>query len=149
MVLTVDEGLGHPHATGQPRGRHTLRQDARLEELTQGVLELLALVGRQRTLTMPGPDGRPWPISVARGGHRLIPAGSLLLTGTPGGTAIRAPGFADRLSLLLRGLRYLRWPSEDYSRHLHQHREAFGFLSPGDRVSGWITGLGRQEWEVR
>ncbi len=52
-------------------------------------------------------------------------------------------------SLVLRSARYLRWPSEDYRRHLLDHRHAFGFLSPGDRVSGWITGLGRQNWEVR
>jgi 2-keto-4-pentenoate hydratase/2-oxohepta-3-ene-1,7-dioic acid hydratase in catechol pathway len=113
------------------------------------VRELLALVARQRTLTLPGVDDRPWPLSVERAGRRIIPAGSLLLTGTPGGTAIRAPSLTDRLSLLLRGLRHGRWPSEDYRRHLHQHRHAFGFLSPGDRVSGWITGLGRQDWEVR
>jgi len=149
MVLSVDEGLGHEHRPELPGRQHTLRQDARLEELTLGVDELLALVASQRNLTMEDTGGRAWPISVARGGRRIIPAGSLLLTGTPGGTAIRAPGWKDRLSLLLRGLRSLRWPSEDYRRHLHEHRHAFGFLSPGDRVSGWITGLGRQEWQVR
>ena len=67
---------------------------------------------------------------------------------TPGGTAIRAPGLADRARLALRSVRYLRWPSDDYRRHLEEHRHAYGFLSPGDRVTGWITGLGRQEWEV-
>jgi hypothetical protein len=51
--------------------------------------------------------------------------------------------------LVLRSVRHLRWPSEDYRRHLEDHRHAFGFLSPGDRVTGWITGLGRQEWDVR
>jgi hypothetical protein len=50
--------------------------------------------------------------------------------------------------LVLRSVRYLRWPSEDYRRHLEDHRHAFGFLSPGDQVSGWITGLGRQAWAV-
>lgn len=153
MVLTVDEGFGHEEAAGsagvQPGRRQTLRQDARLEELALGLGELLELVARQRTLTMRGIDGRLWPISVERAGRRIIPAGSLLLTGTPGGTAIRAPGLADRFSLLVRCLRYLRWPSEDYRRHLHEHRHAFGFLSPGDRVSGWITGLGCQDWAVR
>jgi 2-keto-4-pentenoate hydratase/2-oxohepta-3-ene-1,7-dioic acid hydratase in catechol pathway len=73
----------------------------------------------------------------------------LLLTGTPGGTAIRAPTGADKVLLLLRSVRHLRRPSESYRRHLEEHRHAFGFLAPGDRVSGWITGLGRQEWEVR
>ena len=110
---------------------------------------LLELVSRRRLLTMTGRDGRRWPISVERAGRRILPAGSLLLTGTPGGTAIRAPSVADKLSLVLRSFRYLRWPSEAYRRHLESHRHAFGFLSPGDRVSGWITGLGRQEWEVR
>jgi 2-keto-4-pentenoate hydratase/2-oxohepta-3-ene-1,7-dioic acid hydratase in catechol pathway len=143
MVLTVAEAT--PHGGHQA---HTLRQNARLEDLTLGPRELLALLAQRRTLTMPGPGGRPWPISVERGGRRIVPAGSLLLTGTPGGTAIRAPGFADRVRLGLRSLRYLRWPSDDYRRHLEEHRHAFGFLSPGDRVTGWITGLGRQEWAV-
>jgi 2-keto-4-pentenoate hydratase/2-oxohepta-3-ene-1,7-dioic acid hydratase in catechol pathway len=144
MVLTVTETTAraghHPH---------TLRQNARLEDLTLGLQELLELLSRKRSLTMPGLDGRRWPISVARDARRVLPAGSLLLTGTPGGTAIRAPSRADRVLLVLRSVRHLRWPSEDYRRHLEHHRHAFGFLSPGDRVSGWITGLGRQEWEVR
>ncbi len=87
--------------------------------------------------------------SVALLGRRVLPAGSLLLTGTPGGTAIRAPSRADQVRLVLRSVRHLRWPSEDYRRHLEDHRHAFGFLSPGDRVTGWTTGLGRQEWDVR
>jgi 2-keto-4-pentenoate hydratase/2-oxohepta-3-ene-1,7-dioic acid hydratase in catechol pathway len=144
MVLTVTEAT--PHAGHQS---HTLRQNARLEDLTLGLQEQLEMLSRKRSLTMPGIDGRRWPISVARGGRRILPAGSLLLTGTPGGTAIRAPSRADQIRLLLRSARYLRWPSEDYRRHLEDHRHAFGFLSPGDRVTGWITGLGRQEWEVQ
>lgn len=140
MVLTVTEA--HPHHA------HTLRQNARLEDLSLGVKELLALLSRRRHVNMRGPDGRRWPVTVARGGRRILPAGSLLLTGTPGGTAIRSPDGPEQLALVLRSLRYLRWPSEDYRRHLEEHRHAFGFLSPGDRVSGWITGLGRQEWRV-
>jgi 2-keto-4-pentenoate hydratase/2-oxohepta-3-ene-1,7-dioic acid hydratase in catechol pathway len=144
MVLTVTETSAHAdhHA-------HTLRQNARLEELSLGLRELLEILSRRRSLTMPDLDGRRWPISVARGGCRVLPAGSLLLTGTPGGTAIRAPSRADQVRLVLRSVRHLRWPSEDYRRHLVDHRHAFGFLSPGDRVTGWITGLGRQEWDVR
>jgi 2-keto-4-pentenoate hydratase/2-oxohepta-3-ene-1,7-dioic acid hydratase in catechol pathway len=143
MVLTVSEATAH----GEHQA-HTLRQNARLEDLTLGPKELLGLLARRRAVTMPGLDGRTWPISVERGGRRVVPAGSLLLTGTPGGTAIRAPGLADRVRLGLRSVRFLRWPSDDYRRHLEAHRHAFGFLSPGDRVTGWITGLGRQEWEV-
>ena len=148
MVLTVTELTAYTGGGDGQRDRHTLRQDARLEDLTLGLRELLAVVARKRSLTMPGLDGRRWPISVERDGRRIIPAGSLLLTGTPGGTAIRAPSFRDRVSLILRSARYLRWPSDDYRRHLVHHRHAFGFLSPGDRVSCWITGLGRQEWQV-
>jgi hypothetical protein len=129
-------------------GPHTLRQDARLEELSLGLAELLALLSRRRSITMRGADGRRWPITVERGGRRILPAGSLLLTGTPGGTAIRSPRAVDHAALVLRSLRYLRWPSEAYRQHLDDHRQAFGFLSTGDRVSGWITGLGRQEWQV-
>ena len=146
MVLTVIE-VDRDETEGEGE-RHTLRQNARLEDLTLGVRELLELVSRQRTLTMPGVEGRRWPISVVRGGRRVLPAGSLLLTGTPGGTAIRSPELADKLGLVLRSLRYLRWPSESYHRHLESYHREFGFLSSGDRVSAWITGLGSQEWEV-
>lgn len=145
MVLTVAEA----HSTDVSHGLHTLRQDARLEDLSLGLDELLRLLSRRRHLSMRGPDGRQWPVTVERDGRRLLPAGSLLLTGTPGGTAIRSPRAADQAALLLRALRHLRWPSQDYRRHLEEHRHAFGFLSPGDRVSGWITGLGRQDWVVR
>jgi 2-keto-4-pentenoate hydratase/2-oxohepta-3-ene-1,7-dioic acid hydratase in catechol pathway len=144
MVLTVTEA-------NPPRGRHgahTLRQNARLEDLALGIEELLALLSRQRRVTMRGPDGRAWPVTVERDGRAILPAGSLLLTGTPGGTAIRSPHARDQVALVLRSLRHLRWPSEQYRRHLVEHRHAFGFLSPGDRVSGWITGLGRQDWRV-
>lgn len=141
MVLTVEEPPGEGEGT-------TLRQNARLEELTLGLRELLDLVARNRALRMPGTDGREWPICVERGGRHIVPAGSLLLTGTPGGTAIRAPTARDKLLLVVRSVRYLRWPSESYRSHLEGNRRAFGFLAPGDRVSGWITGLGRQEWEV-
>jgi 2-keto-4-pentenoate hydratase/2-oxohepta-3-ene-1,7-dioic acid hydratase in catechol pathway len=144
MVLMVMEAT--PRVGHLP---HTLRQDARLEDLTVGPRELLELLSRRRSLTMPGLDGRRWPVSAARGDRRILPAGSLLLTGTPGGTAIRAPTGTDKVLLLLHSVRHLRRPSESYRKHLEQHRHAFGFLAPGDRVSGWITGLGRQEWEVR
>jgi 2-keto-4-pentenoate hydratase/2-oxohepta-3-ene-1,7-dioic acid hydratase in catechol pathway len=149
MVLTVTEAEGSAGGGEEVPERHTLRQNARLEELTLGLREMLEMIARNRTLTMPGPDGRRWPVSVRRGGRWVLPAGSMLLTGTPGGTAIRAPDLPDRLALLLQSMRYLRWPSESYRHHLERHHRAFGFLSLGDRVSGWITGLGRQEWEVR
>lgn len=148
MVLAVTEADAPSERSDDTADRHTLRQNARLEDLTLGLRELLELVSRLRSLTMAGPDGRLWPISIERDGRRILPAGSLLLTGTPGGTAIRAPDLADKVSLVLRSIRHLRWPSESYRRHLESHHRAFGFLSPGDRVSGWITGLGRQEWEV-
>lgn len=149
MVLTVTEAEPYPSDAGDEGERLTLRQDARLEDLTLGLQDLLALVSRHRSLTMRGVDGRPWPVSIHRDGRWILPAGSLLLTGTPGGTAIQAPDALDKVALVLRSLRHLRWPSESYRHHLQSHRRAFGFLSPGDRVSGWITGLGRQEWEVR
>jgi 2-keto-4-pentenoate hydratase/2-oxohepta-3-ene-1,7-dioic acid hydratase in catechol pathway len=104
MVLTVAEAKGH----GEGDGLQALRQDARLEDLTLGVRELLALLARRRSLTMRGPDGRAWPVSVERAGRRILPAGSLLLTGTPGGTAIRSPHASDKAALLVRSLRHLR-----------------------------------------
>lgn len=148
MVLFVEEANENPGNPDAAPRRRTIRQNARLEELTLGLRELLELVSRRRTLTMRGHDGRRWHVCVVREGRSIVPAGSLLLTGTPGGTAIRAPDLADRIKLVLRSGRYMRWPSESYRQHLERHAKAFGFLAPGDRVSGWITGLGRQHWEV-
>src|SRR5690606_1636341 len=133
------------HGDGEGDGegaRFSLRQEASLDELALGLEDLLELVARRGRLTMRDAAGRSWPVSVERGGHRWIPAGSLLLTGTPGGTAIRSPDRLDRLALVMRSLVRGIHPTETYRRYLEEHHQAFGFLGPGHRVSAWITGLG-------
>jgi len=78
----------------------------------------------------------------------IIPAGSVILTGTPGGTAIQAPGLLEKVDLFLRGgfsiagaRQLLIMDSED---HLQDSR----YLEPGDQVETTITRLGQQRWTV-
>jgi len=78
----------------------------------------------------------------------ILPAGSLILTGTPGGTAIREPDLLDKIDLFLRGGLSIpgarRQLIEDSESALQDSR----YLEPGDRVETWISGLGRQRWGV-
>jgi 2-keto-4-pentenoate hydratase/2-oxohepta-3-ene-1,7-dioic acid hydratase in catechol pathway len=73
-----------------------------------------------------------------------LPAGSLVLTGTPEGVAIQVP---EALALAGRGLLALRGPIEQF-RHEQLARVASGqpggYLVPGDRVRARIDGLGAQ-----
>ena len=83
----------------------------------------------------------PWPST--RTAPRL-PAGSLLLTGTPAGVALATP---DPLGLVARGALRLRSPFEQFRQEELARaaaREPGGYLAPGDRVRARIAGLGTQ-----
>jgi 2-keto-4-pentenoate hydratase/2-oxohepta-3-ene-1,7-dioic acid hydratase in catechol pathway len=76
-----------------------------------------------------------------------LPAGSIVLTGTPGGTALKAPGLFDKLGFLLRSdkdksARQLFLDEQIRNRLLH------GYLQPGVQVDQAVERLGRQTWEV-
>ncbi|MCP4757767.1 MAG: fumarylacetoacetate hydrolase family protein [Proteobacteria bacterium] len=65
--------------------------------------------------------------------------GDLILTGTPGGTAIQVP---SRAAIIFEGLVHLRDPREYL---IEQQRKSGRFLKPGDVVRASIQGLGVQE----
>jgi 2-keto-4-pentenoate hydratase/2-oxohepta-3-ene-1,7-dioic acid hydratase in catechol pathway len=94
-------------------------------------------------------DGEPryYPLAIGDGSP-VLPAGSVILTGTPAGVAIQAP---DPLALTLRGLLHLRSPTEQF-RVEELARVAAGaeggYLRPGDRVRASIDGLGAQEFRI-
>ena len=90
-------------------------------------------------------DGKPRYTQTAAG---IIPAGSLVLTGTPGGTAIQAPGLLGKLDLFVRGgfspSGARRQMIEDSEEQLQDSR----YLEPGDQVETAITSLGQQQWRI-
>jgi 2-keto-4-pentenoate hydratase/2-oxohepta-3-ene-1,7-dioic acid hydratase in catechol pathway len=78
----------------------------------------------------------------------VIPAGSIILTGTPGGTAIREPGALQKLELFLRGGLSVSGARQLLVRDSESHVEKSHYLQPGDQVETAITLLGRQRWNV-
>ena len=94
----------------------------------------------------------PWryyPIAVAGPNGRLtLPAGSIVLTGTPDGVALKAP---DPLGALARGALNLRGPFEQFRQEELERvasGEAGGYLAVGDRVRARIDGLGAQIFRI-
>ena len=78
----------------------------------------------------------------------IIPAGSIILTGTPGGTAIREPGVLEKLDLFLRGGFSIPGARQQLVEDSESHIQESHYLEPGDQVETAITLLGRQRWNV-
>ena len=93
-----------------------------------------------------------WQFPIAKrltthsGGERLIlPAGSIVATGTPEGVSVQSP---DVLAVTVRALAHFRDP---FSQFLSEQREALdaeGYLEDGDIVEARIEQLGSQRWRV-
>ena len=139
--LEVDDGEGF-----------VSRQDANTEQMLLDPLALIARLGEEvRTsgvrTAMPaqrgGGEPRYYPLAVDESAPRL-PAGSVVLTGTPEGVALATP---DPLGLVARGALRLRGPFEQYRQEQLARaaaREPGGYLAPGDRMRARIAGLGTQ-----
>ena len=132
-----------------------LRQDANTELLLLDPIALLARVAEQVRATglrseMPivrDGETRHYPLAVDESAPRL-PAGSLVLTGTPDGVALATP---DPLGLVARGALRLRGPFEQFRQEELARaavREPGGYLAPGDRVRARIAGLGTQVFRI-
>jgi 2-keto-4-pentenoate hydratase/2-oxohepta-3-ene-1,7-dioic acid hydratase in catechol pathway len=146
LRLEVDEGQGFG-----------VRQDATTAAMILEPPAFLARIGEEvardgpRT-PMPLRRVDPWryyPMAVAGERGRLgLPAGSLVLTGTPEGVALQAP---SPLGVIARGLVRFRGPFEQ-ARQEELARAAAGgaggYLEPGDRVRARIDGLGAQVFEI-
>ncbi len=145
LKLWVDEGEGP-----------ALRQSASTSRMILPPRELLLRIGEeveeQGLLTdMPARrDGSEHfhPLALDASRPRL-PAGSVVLTGTPEGVAVRPP--SSRLGVTLRGILRLRGPLAQYLSE-EKARVADGergrYLKPGDRVIAHIDGLGTQEFAI-
>jgi 2-keto-4-pentenoate hydratase/2-oxohepta-3-ene-1,7-dioic acid hydratase in catechol pathway len=78
----------------------------------------------------------------------LLPAGSIILTGTPGGTAIREPDTLEKLGLFLRGGLSIAGARRQMIEDTEAHLEETDYLEPGDRVETRVERLGRQRWTI-
>ena len=133
----------------RPHERGSQRQHSSSQEMVRGPREILELIVKNWPQSeRPDADGIPRGVVRIGDGRPMIPRGSLILTGTPGGTAIEAPGGLDRARLFMLGNLSPRAAREEFALHCVRHRLEMGFLSPGDVVDAQIDYLGRQRWVV-
>jgi len=94
----------------------------------------------------PDKDGELHSILLERDSKLIVPKGSIVLTGTPEGTAIEAPGLFDKLRMLIQAGFSLRKVRLLFTEHSISYKKEMGYLSPGDRVDANIQYLGTQRW---
>ncbi len=130
-------------------GTDTVRQAERTASMIHGPRAILAALAsrwrRGEAPCMRDASGVPRYLHDARG---VVPAGSIVLTGTPGGTAVQAPGLLERARLFVMGGFSVDGAR---ARFVEENRGAvsgLGYLEPGERVDTRVVGLGRQRWEV-
>lgn len=152
LAACGEDGLGLRLDVDEGDGFRT-RQDATTAAMILEPHALLARIAEEiaaRGVRSPMParraDGvRYYPLAVEGGdGELRLPAGSVVLTGTPDGVALRAP---DPIRVIVRGLQHLRGPFEQFRQEeLARAVEGGhgGYLEPGDRVRARIDGLGTQ-----
>ncbi|MDH3771721.1 MAG: fumarylacetoacetate hydrolase family protein, partial [Nitrospirota bacterium] len=145
--LAVGLAVTRKDADGQQVS--TTRQSDRSTSMLHGPTRVLDELSRRylagEPLCMPDAWGRPRLLHDADG---RIPAGSILLTGTPGGTALRSPGLTEKIRLFFEGGLTVSGARAELIEELETDAWAFGFLAPGDVVETWVEALGRQQWEV-
>jgi len=125
------------------------RQAASSRDMLLGPGEIL---GRAAQLyhrsTRPDAAGTMRPIARREGSKLVLPAGSIVLTGTPGGTAVQVPVGLDRARLIVMAGLSMDRARHKYARHCAQSRDEMGYLKPGDTVESVIQHLGVQRWQV-
>ncbi|TAA48670.1 fumarylacetoacetate hydrolase family protein [Corallincola spongiicola] len=110
------------------------------------ILQILADRYQRQSLTcMRDRYGVPAALHLADG---KLPAGSLILTGTPGGTAIKAPSLADKLGLFIDAGLSLNGARALFLQRQMEAADHLGYLQVGDLVYTAIGRLGRQRWQV-
>jgi 2-keto-4-pentenoate hydratase/2-oxohepta-3-ene-1,7-dioic acid hydratase in catechol pathway len=141
-------GLEVYEATASPdnvRSRQLAGTDAMLRGPWAIVRYMSETLARGRIICMRDAYGNPRYLHDADG---VIPAGSLILTGTPGGTAIREPGLLHKAELFLRGGFSLEAARQIFVEDAEHDIAATAYLETGDRVESWVEYLGRQRWSV-
>jgi 2-keto-4-pentenoate hydratase/2-oxohepta-3-ene-1,7-dioic acid hydratase in catechol pathway len=100
---------------------------------------------RGTVLCMRDANGHPRYVHTADG---VIPAGSIILTGTPGGTAVQEPRMLEKAELFLRGGFSVDGARRKFIEDAEQNVGDTPYLQVGDRVESWVEHLGRQRWSV-
>ncbi len=142
LGLEVDEGAGFQTRQDATTAAMILDPSALLARIADEVTER----GARSPMPVRRAGGvRHYPLAVeGADGTLRLPAGSVVLTGTPGGVALQAP---SPMAVLARGLLRLRGPFEQFRREELARAAAGapgGYLAPGDRVRARIDGLGAQ-----
>ncbi len=129
--------------------RAMVRQYANARQMVRGPRELLAMIAQiHDRSTRSDIEGRSWEIARRDADGVSLPFGSIVLTGTPRGTAIEGPTLLDRLRLIARGHFSLSRARAMFVDHLVHHRRQMGYLSDGDWVETGVEVLGVQHWQV-
>ena len=140
--LEVYEAVTSP---GNMQSRQLAGTDAMLRGPWAIVRYMSETLAKGNIICMRDAYGNPRYLHDANG---VIPAGSLILTGTPGGTAIRKPGLLHKAELFLRGGFSLEGARGIFVEDAEQDIGATAYLKGGDRVESWVEYLGRQRWSV-
>lgn len=140
--LEVYEAAPSP---GYAQSRQLAGTDAMLHGPWGIVRYMSETLAQGKIICMRDAHGNPRYLHNADG---VIPAGSLILTGTPGGTAIRKPGLIYQAELFLRGGFSLDSARQVFVEDAEQDIDTTAYLQDGDRVGGWVEHLGRQRWSV-
>ena len=156
LALDCPRSLGM-RLSVREEGSVTLRQQAGTGDMLAGPREILETLAARVDAAAPGGtrtemsttvEGRAryYPLALAAGGRAVLPRGSIVLTGTPAGTALEAP--EGRLSLLARALVRFQSPRTRFLEDQVVARDAEGYLAESDVVVGSIEELGTQWWPV-
>jgi 2-keto-4-pentenoate hydratase/2-oxohepta-3-ene-1,7-dioic acid hydratase in catechol pathway len=144
LTVTVEEAA----QGGRPARTHRL-QSSDTGRMILGpwqIIRLLVSRHQQGLRTcMRDADGIPRYTQTPAG---IIPAGSLVLTGTPGGTAIQAPGLLGKLDLFVRGGFSPTGARQQMIEDSEGDIQGSRYLEPGDLVETAITSLGQQQWRI-
>jgi 2-keto-4-pentenoate hydratase/2-oxohepta-3-ene-1,7-dioic acid hydratase in catechol pathway len=141
LTLTVDEIQPHRRGTGRQKSQSSL--------MIRGVKDILEMIGRiHEESVRPDESGAMRGIARVDGPKVVLPAGSIVLTGTPEGTAIEAPTTFDQIRLFARSNLTLTSARRRFLSHCIENRLEMGFLQPGDVVTASIDRLGTQRWRV-
>ena len=125
------------------------RQHASSSQLVRGtsaIIEMLSQIHDQSVQL--DNHGMARPVIRMRDNRAVLPAGTIILTGTPAGTAIEAPGTWDRARAFVRGNFTMSGARRYFAQHSIAHKQQMGYLATGDKVESWAEHLGLQRWQV-
>ena len=146
-ALGIELTVSKRTSDGEPLS--TVRQSDHSANMLYGPVDLLAELSRRYLagdqLCMPDAYGRP---RLTHDGEGRIPAGSILLTGTPGGTVIRPPSALEKLRLFVEGGFTMDGARAQLIEEQERDAAALGYLGPGNVVETRVEMLGRQRWSV-